>query len=985
MKRYRALYLSLFLLMLLASSMPFSNALNYVSVTGEVMDFDTGEPIEGALVEVYSQRYWRRYSSRWEPFQTIKTDSEGVFSLKIESGENYRIIVSYFDGDQNYVPYGKYVRSDFDESLIVSLMKAASIKIRGRAYFIETSSIPSNTYKVLNATSETILKSGDLSLTYGSQTESFTELVNIQGDTVLVPSDSRILIEVISNVKIGEKTSQRTMILDDFSGGLEPGQYVDVDLRSKVLPESLLSVRNDSENLRGVINEKEEEGFYLAVERHRLSELERLIQEAETLHDIESYESSFTKLREAYILYKDLNGIVHGIVGDAARSTYILVVFITVSSFILGSIMHDSNLLKIMYSLLFDFILLSLLRFLHPGIPLIGTLDFILVSLSSFLFLSTLSLIIPRLMSAGGGGEVSIINMIIPILSIAKRSLRRRWIRFGLTIFSVIMLVGSFISLTSFSTGYGLNVKKASSQGTDNFGVLIRTPNPPPEKAAAPFSGGNGAAGSVPLGTELVNWLAEDIQPILLAPKYSTQPQRQYREEYNPVGRLGNTNLFGVLGILPTVESSLTGFDSLVIEGSYLTDEDSNEILIGRELLSTIDAQLGDAINLRCFDTNLKVKIIGVLDDEAFSQLRDLDGDPIIPQKIIEYERIEMDGPDFVTEGLAYCEPHEVVVINHKTAESLSGIWINRISLTLPESINLLEFSQRLAINRGFRVWASTKDGVFLSQLAGYFEGKGLPVIIPWIIVMLNVVITMLNSYYERSREIMIYSSIGMNPRQISTIFLGEAGVVGLVGGSLGYIVGLAAYKFIYLVTPSLQVEQKVSAAWSLAAIGISLTAVLVGGVVALLNSTNITPSLIRRWRANKAERRTDSFVIELPIEVLEEELVEYISFLEEELNKSSKGFNFTTKMIKKREEDGKWIFEFVYSNTGTSISTVYTKNRLIIEKNDGDHYLTRLECVGDENGAQAAGSLIRKIGLGWSLSRSDRSKTSIIQDAGDL
>ncbi|MBD3205116.1 FtsX-like permease family protein [Candidatus Bathyarchaeota archaeon] len=296
-----------------------------------------------------------------------------------------------------------------------------------------------------------------------------------------------------------------------------------------------------------------------------------------------------------------------------------------------------------------------------------------------------------------------------------------------------------------------------------------------------------------------------------------------------------------------------------------------------------------------------------------------------------------------------------------------------------------MDFSQRLAINRGFRVWASTENGVFLCQLAGYFEGKGLPVIIPWIIVMLNVVITMLNSYYERSKEVMIYSSIGMNPRQISTIFLGEAGVVGLVGGSLGYILGLGAYKFIYLVTPSLQVEQKVSAAWSLAAIGLSLTAVLVGGVVALLNSTNITPSLIRRWRANKAERRTDSFVIELPVEVFEEELDKYISFLEEELYKSSKGFNFSTKMIKKKEENGGWIFEFVYSNTGTSISTVYTKNRLIIEKNDGGQYLTRLECVGDENGAQAAGSLMRKIGLGWSLSRSDRSKTSIIQDGGDL
>ena len=291
MKRYRVLYLS-FLVILFAFLTPFSNALNYVSVTGVVVDFETGEPIEGSQVKVYSQRYWRRYSSRWEPFQTIKTDSLGAFSIKLESDENYRIIISHVDEESefDYVPYGKYVRSEVDEELVVRLRKAASIKIRGRAYFIETSSIPSNTYKVLNASTETTLKSGDLSLTYGSQSESFTELVKIPGDTVLVPGNTAVLIEVVSNVKIGEKTSQRSMILDDFRDGLEPGQKAEVDLRSKVLPASLSSIKNDSGNLRVIINEKEEEGFYLAVERQRLGELDRLIQEAETLQEIKSYE-----------------------------------------------------------------------------------------------------------------------------------------------------------------------------------------------------------------------------------------------------------------------------------------------------------------------------------------------------------------------------------------------------------------------------------------------------------------------------------------------------------------------------------------------------------------------------------------------------------------------------------------------------------------------------------------------------------------------
>jgi hypothetical protein len=224
-----------------------------------------------------------------------------------------------------------------------------------------------------------------------------------------------------------------------------------------------------------------------------------------------------------------------------------------------------------------------------------------------------------------------------------------------------------------------------------------------------------------------------------------------------------------------------------------------------------------------------------------------------------------------------------------------------------------------------------------------------------------------------------------MNPRQISSIFLAETGVIGIIGGSLGYILGLSAYKFIYLVTPSLQVQQKVSATWSLAAIGISLTAVLVGGIVALLNSTSITPSLTRRWRAGKVEKSTEPFSITLPVKVFGEELDDYTSFIDEQLRKASHGYNFSTKMIKKRREDDRIVFDFVYRNTGTSVSTVYTKNVLYIEKNRDEVYSTVLECFGDENGAQAVGSLLRKIGIEWSLSRSSRVKTSIIQNSGDI
>lgn len=987
MKRYRALYLPILALIFITLFIPISKSVEQINYTGTVVDNEIGSPLEDVEVSVQYQRYWRRYTSRWEPFQTLKTDKLGQFSIKLDSNENYRIIICHFGENKeiDYVPFGEYIRTSKDENITVSLIRAASIKINGQAYFIETSGIPSNTYKVLNSSSESTIKSGSLSLMYGTHSESFSELLNIPREIVIVPGNTGVLIEIISNIKLGEKTTQRKLTIYDFQEGISPGNRSEIDLRSKVLPTSFQNIKNETNSLRRLINEKEQEGFYLAVERQRLGEIDKLIQEAENLNEIESYELSFTKLREAYILYRNLSGLISGMVNDATRSTYMLIVFITISSFILGSLFHESAFYKIFFSAIFNIILLISLWLLHPGVKLVSLSNFYRFSILSFVAITGIWLFLPRLMSISGGEDASIVNMIIPIMSIAKRSLRRRWIRFGLTIFSVLILVGSFISLTSFTTGYGLDVKKTSTNLNNKMGVLIRAPNPPPEKATAPFSGGVGAAGAVPLDDNLPVWLEEDINPTLISPKYSTQPLRQYREAYNPIGKFASVHIFGVLGIVPSVESSLTDFNSILLEGNYLADEGINEVLVSKNLLSKIQGNLGDKVSMECFDTELNVTIVGVLDDDAFSKLKDLDGDPMIPQKIIELMRIEMDGPDYVVEGLAYCEPEEVIVVNHLTVENLGGIWINRIALSLSPEINLVEFAQRIAINRGFRVWASTETGVYLCQLAGYFEGKGLPVIIPWVIVMLNVVITMLNSYYERSSEIMVYSSIGMNPRQISSIFLAETGVIGIIGGSLGYILGLSAYKFIYLVTPSLQVQQKVSSTWSLAAIGISLTAVLVGGIVALLNSTSITPSLTRRWRASKVEKNTDPFIITLPVKVFEEELDEYVSFVDEQLRKASHGYNFSTKMIKKRKEDDRIVFDFVYRNTGTSISTVYAKNVLYIEKNKDEVYSTTLECLGDENGAQAVGSLMRKIGIEWSLSRSGRVKTSIIQHSGDI
>ena len=70
-------------------------------------------------------------------------------------------------------------------------------------------------------------------------------------------------------------------------------------------------------------------------------------------------------------------------------------------------------------------------------------------------------------------------------------------------------------------------------------GVMIRSPDPPLSKSPAPFSGGLGVTGQLPLGYELLDWFKDEKEVLEYVPRYESYPQRQYREDYSPISSIG--------------------------------------------------------------------------------------------------------------------------------------------------------------------------------------------------------------------------------------------------------------------------------------------------------------------------------------------------------------------------------------------------------------------------------------------------------------
>ena len=972
----------------------------YVTVEGTIRDHSTGIPIPDAKILVF----WSSYYWRWDKLYYVEAYSNGSFVLKLRAGSTY-IIYAYHDDPQtpgfDYVPSMRRIETPFsgESNITFELWDGASIFLDGEALFIETTEPAQSSYSILDPNSGKVIQLGEYALNYGEGTSSQSYFLGLSPNHLIVPANISFMVKVNSQIRVEGKSLTRDFLIDKPSHFvLGKGESIHVDMREYCLPLSLSTVRSEASEIGLTLDEREVEGFYLAVERQRLSLINSLTLEAENLLSQGSYETSFARLREAYTEISNLRNWLKSMYVEALRSVFLLIPFLAFTVTAASYLLFEKRFQRICGASAFYAPFLLVLYLLYPGSRLVEASLFLEASLISLTSVLGLSALLPRFLRGRGGMEhVPLSNMIVPIFSIAKRSLRRRKLRFILTLTSVMILVSSFVALTSFTTGFGLTFSRVS--GTiPSIGVLVRAPKPPAELSSqgkkillkwGEFSW------FLPLDNSSIEWFESRPETQLVVPKYESLPHRQYLEDYNPLGYLGEVPIwthvnrdgvqkfsigapiFGVIGVIPSAEAEVLRLNKTIIEGGYLSDNDENGVLISIKLKEKLNATVGEILPLRISGEILELKIIGIFDDERFEALRDLDGESLLPRKIVNAYSLPREGdePISVIEEIAPCSADEVLVVMWRMALKLPDIHLSRLNIIL-EGEDLKEYAKMMALNKGFRAWASTEEGVYLAELASYFQGKGLPIAIPWLIVVLNVVVMMLNSLYERRREIHIYSSIGMNPSHISGIFLAEAALIGVVGGGIGYLLGLGWYEVMSLLALALQVRQKVSALWCLAAIAVSLAAVLVGGLIALRASVVITPSLRRRWSVEqKLSSSMEPLEITLPVSVTERDVQEFVEFVIKVLRSHTDDLSFVTRQIsesmEETEEASVRRIEFIYRSADMKLSGVYTKNKIVLSRKRGSEtYTVKLFSEGDIRGISSAGSFIRKILMEWSVER---------------
>jgi putative ABC transport system permease protein len=110
---------------------------------------------------------------------------------------------------------------------------------------------------------------------------------------------------------------------------------------------------------------------------------------------------------------------------------------------------------------------------------------------------------------------------------------------------------------------------------------------------------------------------------------------------------------------------------------------------------------------------------------------------------------------------------------------------------------------------------------------------------------VLGVTTTMTTSVIERQKEIGLMKSVGAERRKISTLFLAESTVIGVIGGILGFLAGVFLARFIGLNV----FDTAVSTSMILlpVAIGISVTVAVLASIFPLRRALAVEPAVVLR------------------------------------------------------------------------------------------------------------------------------------------
>ncbi len=474
-----------------------------------------------------------------------------------------------------------------------------------------------------------------------------------------------------------------------------------------------------------------------------------------------------------------------------------------------------------------------------------------------------------RLSVAGAAFGLGIANM------------RRRKARTGLTAATLILLTFTVLSFTSVKSFLREN-KIGLAHKPSYQGIMLR------DRSWLSLE--------APTAEIIANELRDDAVVSPRAWYTSADLEKELMVDISPVHDLSHTyTVNGILGLSPQ-ETEVMDTERLLVAGRWFQPGEKDAILLPDSIAEELDIGTGDVgrVEVKMFGTDFTV--IGILSEDQMRNMIDLDGEPMTPvnyamlrpEVIEELKRqaqrrsqLGSSGAQSLLQEYKHYGPEKLAVIPYSTALELGGT-LRSIGVRFDEAEEVAEAVTTMMKRFALSLYAGVGNGSYLFSSVGMTSASGLEtMVIPILIAALIVLNTMLGAVYERTKEIGIYSSLGLAPVHIATLFLAEASVFANLGAIVGYLIGQVLAKAIHAFDLNLGIELNYS---SMSAVGVTILVVIIVLLSTVYPSRKASeiasPGIARKWELPEPEG--DRLVVRLPFTVTGRDALGVASFLQE-------------------------------------------------------------------------------------------------------